>query len=152
MIGIFGELNPLSNFHPAEFIVDETTYHCSKQFIQQTKALYFSDTETADRIMNASTPSECKNIAKKIHNFDQESWDSVAKAECAKGINEKFLQNPDLLDVLLNRTGTKIIIECTKDDVWGTGVVLHSPNCLIRTKWTSQGIMGEILQELRDNV
>ena len=152
VIGFFGELNPLSNFHPAEFTVNETTYHCSEQFIQQTKALYFSDTETADKIMNASTPLECKNIARKISNFHQETWDSVAKSECAKGINEKFLQNPDLLDVLLNRTGTKTIIESAKDDVWGTGVALHSPNCLIRTKWTSQGIMGEILQELRDSV
>ena len=32
------------------------------------------------------------------------------------------------------------------------GVALHNPNCLKRNKWLSQGIMGEILQELRDTI
>ena len=34
----FGELNPLSNFHRAQFTVDGETYHSSEQFIQKTKA------------------------------------------------------------------------------------------------------------------
>ena len=102
--------------------------------------------------MNTTTAKECKSISIGIENYEEDTWNAVAKDLCAKGINEKFLQNRALLNVLLTRTGTKTIVEATKDDTWGTGVVLHSPNCLIRTKWTSQGIMGEILQELRDSM
>ena len=151
-VAFFGELNPLSNFHPAKFNLGEISYHCSEQFIQHTKALYFNDSAAADRIMNTTTAKECKSISIGIENYDEDTWNTVAKDLCAKGINEKFLQNPDLLNVLLTRTGTKTIVEATKDDTWGTGVALHSPNCLVRTKWTSQGIMGEILQELRDSM
>ena len=152
VIGFFGELNPLSNFHPAKFTIDDKTYHCSEQFIQESKALFFNDQENADRIMDTTTAIECKNLGYNITNFDQDSWSSSAKEICAKGINEKFLQNPELLDILLTRTGTKTIIESAKDDVWGTGVALHNPNCLQRNKWVSQGIMGEILQELCDTI
>ena len=154
IIGFFGELNPLSNFHPAEFTVGDKTYHCSEQFIQESKALFFNDHDTAERIMDTTTAAECKSIGYSVTDFNQETWNNSAKEICAKGINEKFLQNPELLDFLLTRTGTKTIIESTKDDIWGTGVVLHNPNCLKRNKWLSQGqgIMGEILEELRDTL
>ena len=104
--------------------------------------------------MDASTALECKSLGYNITDYNQDVWNGSAKEICAKGINEKFLQNPALLDTLLTRTGTKTIIESSKDDVWGTGVALHNPNCLKRGKWLSegQGIMGEILQELRDTI
>ena len=154
IIGFFGELNPLSNFHPAKFTVGEKTYHCSEQFIQESKALFFNDQESAKKIMDTTTALECKSLGHNITDFDEDSWNTSAKEICAKGINEKFLQNQDLLDILLTRTGTKTIIESTKDNIWGTGVALHNPDCLKRTKWISQGqgIMGEILQELRDSI
>ena len=142
----------LSNFHPATFTIEEYSYHCSEQFIQHTKALYFGDTESADKIMNTSTAQECKSISMNIEHFDEDKWNETVKNLCAKGINEKFLQNPSLLDVLLTCTSTKTIIEATKDDIWDTGTALHSPNCLLQNKWVSQDIMGEILQELRDEV
>ena len=31
----------------------------------------------------------------------------------------------------------------------GTGIPLHMDNCLDKSHWASQGILGEILQELR---
>ena len=37
MIGFFGELNPLSNFHPASFTINGNTYHSCEQFIQNQK-------------------------------------------------------------------------------------------------------------------
>ena len=51
VIGFFGELNPLSNFHPAKFTHNGFAYHCSEQMIQHEKALYFKDSETANAIM-----------------------------------------------------------------------------------------------------
>ena len=151
-IAFFGELNPLSNFRPAAFSLGDYNYHCSEQFIQHTKAMYFNDSATASRIMTTTTAKECKSISIGIEDFNEDTWNAVAKSLCGKGINEKFLRNPTVLNVLLTRTATKTIVEATKNNIWGTGVALHNPNCLIRTKWTSQGIMGEILQELRDSM
>ena len=37
-IGFFGELCPLSNFHPSPFLYNEVNYHSSEQMIQHMKA------------------------------------------------------------------------------------------------------------------
>ena len=42
-IVFFGELNPLSNFHPAKFTVNEFEYSTSEQYIQHMKAKFFND-------------------------------------------------------------------------------------------------------------
>ena len=37
------------------------------------------------------------------------------------------------------------------DYVWGTSVPLHEDNVLNQERWVNQGILGEMLQELRDD-
>ena len=49
---------------------------------------------------------------------------------------------------LLNKTGYKRIVECTNNRLWGTGVPLNRAECLDQSKWTSQGVLGEILEEI----
>ena len=151
-LAFFGELNPLSNFHPARFSMNETVYSSSEQYIQHTKALFFKDNKTAEAILAASTPHECKDLATNISGFRKSKWDKEAKKLCTPGIHEKFLQNDALLNILVERTGMKTIVESTTDPIWGTSIPIQSPHCLNKTKWTSQGILGEILQTLRDQV
>ena len=43
IVGFFGELNPLSNFHPCVFKVEDNWFHSSEQYIQLKKAKYFND-------------------------------------------------------------------------------------------------------------
>ena len=74
----------------------------------------------------------------------------MAKAQCQKGITEEFVQIPTLLKTLLS-TGTKVLVEGSRDSLWGTGVNLHSDDVLNRDKWKNTGILGEILMSIRDN-
>ena len=60
----------------------------------------------------------------------------------------KFAQNPRVMQALLE-TGNKELVECAKDTLWGTGVPLNEPNCLNEKYWKGQGILGEILHEIR---
>ena len=145
----FRELHPLSNFHPAPFVFDSFNYHCSKQFIQKKKAELFKDKSAIKRIEQATTRLKCKQDGGKISNYKKSVWEKKAKELCKPGIKQKFLENHQALTALLTDTGNKTIIECTKDTVWGCGIALHDENCLTKTKWTNQGIMGEILQEIR---
>ena len=48
-IGFFGELNPLSNFHPCKFEINGIQFHSSEQFIQYTKAMFFNDLEMSNK-------------------------------------------------------------------------------------------------------
>ena len=148
--GFFGELNPLSNFHHAPFTHHNFTYHCSEQFIQKQKAEMFKDKAAVKRIEQAPNGLACKLQGSKVSNFKKSQWDKKAKELCKPGIRQKFLENRNALTTLLNVTKNKTIVKCTKDTVWGCGVALQDENCLIKTEWTKQGIMGEILEEIRN--
>ena len=77
-------------------------------------------------------------------------WEEVACSVCKSGIRAKFQQNLVAMDTLLHKTGQKQIAECIADRLWGTGLPLADPACLDTSKWTSQGIMGQILENIRD--
>ena len=42
-------------------------------------------------------------------------------------------------------------MECTSDRLWGTGIPLNDANCLDSSRWINQGIMGQILEGIRNN-
>ena len=149
-VGFFGEANPLSNFHPAKFIHEGQTYISSEQFIQVTKAAYFGNLDTHMKIMGCKTSFDCKQISWSIKNVDSKCWDAVAMSLCEPGIREKFVQNPHLMHTLVRRTENKTIVECAKDRLWGTGSTLSEDSCLNRDRWITQGILGRILEHIRN--
>ena len=155
--GYFGELNPLSNFHPSPFRMYDQEYHCSEQYIQEAKAKYFNDTETYNKLRNTKTGLECKIIAKQTKNFNAKKWEQVAKDICKPGIKQKFQMNHNPRHMLLEYTKNKLIIECAKDTLWGNGVPLDNEMCLDSSLWKGrgtkkQGIMGEILCEIKNEL
>ena len=123
VVGFFGELCPLSNFHLANFTFKGQSYHSSKQFIQHTKAQLCNDGETANCIINTQSALACKQLGYMVKNYNCQDWVDSIETLCKDGIRAKFEQNPPLLRVLLN-TGNKTIVESSKDDVWGTGIPL----------------------------
>ena len=149
-IAFFGELNSLSNFHEAKFICEGEEFHCSEQYIQWKKAVYFKDRITEKRILNSIDALDCKETARDIKNFKKEEWDKKAEELCYEGIKQKFEQNPHLKEVLMD-TGNKTLVESCLDNVWGTGKTLSDPDCLTSTEWTSIGILGRILMKIRDS-
>ena len=148
-LGFFGELCPLSNFHRSSFLYNEVEYHSSEQMIQHMKAKLFGDKATQKLILSAKTPLECKKISKDINNFNFRTWANKAKEMCKKGLEAKFTQNPKAMQALLE-TGHKKLVECMHDGLWGNGIPLHQPNCLNQQLWKRQGILGEILQDIRE--
>ena len=149
-ICFFGELNPFSNFHPSEFTIDGNKYHSAEQYIVHQKAIYFNDTATAATVLTASTPLGCKQAVRNVTNFDSRRWNNAAKDVCKPGIEAKFRQNPVLMNILIS-TGTKTLAEASFDNVFGTGVPLHSENCLKENRWERIGILGKILMEIRSS-
>ena len=147
-LGFFGIMHPFSNFHPAEFSFAGHKYHCSEQLIQHLKAVHFEDEEVSRKIMSAKNALECKNLSKEIENYKHDTWATIAKAVCEEGIKAKFTQNENLQKTLLD-TEDKVIVECSYDQLWGTGIPLHEEGSLSPDRWVSQGILGEILQETR---
>ena len=95
-----GELSPYSNFHHSPFNMNGQCFHCGEQWIQYQKALTFGDSYTANQILQAETPLECKKLGYTINGVDKEKWSNTGYDKCFDGIREKFLQNPPLLSML----------------------------------------------------
>ena len=148
-VGFYGQLNPLSNFHYAQFTHEGITFHSSEQWIQYQKALFASDIDSCNKILATKKAIECKLLSHKIEDLDTDAWDEVAKSKCKPGIAAKFTQNPRLMESLL-RTKNKTIVECAKNTLWGTGYPLSNDDCLQSDNWVNQGILGEILEEIRE--
>ena len=92
-----------------------------------------------------------KILGKEITGCDIAKWNSDAESICYPGILSKFQQNPGLANFLKN-TGDRTILECCYDKVWGNGIPLSDPNCINPSKYTNQGIMGTILERVRDDL
>ena len=101
--------------------------------------------------MCAINSLDCKNFDRGIKNFNRRMWETVAKDICRPGIQAKFMQNPDLLQILVEKTNSKKIVESANDWLWGTGVPLAMEGCLNKERWITPGILGELLMEIREN-
>ena len=150
-IAFFGELNPFSNFHEARFTCEGEDFHCSEQYIQWKKAIFFNDTIVERRILNSTDALDSKEIARDIKNFDKEKWNENAEELCYEGIKQKYEQNPHLKEALID-TGCKTLVESCFDNIWGTGLPLSDQNCLTESKWKSKGILGRILMKIRESM
>ena len=118
--------------------------------IQHLKSTHFDDEETAMKIMEATTPLECKRLARDIDNYNQHGWNSIAKSMCESGIKHKLDHNPHLKMVLLKTQG-KTIVKCSLDKILGTGVPINDTQALKQNRWINQGILGEIQEELQEH-
>ena len=108
----FGELNPLSNFHPASFNHDGIQYHSTEQLIQHKKSQLFEDQTIEAAILASTSILDCKNEARNIRNYDQKRWEESAKTLCYEGIKAKFVQNLWLRKLLLS-TNDDTLAEAT---------------------------------------
>ena len=150
-IGFFGELCPFSYFYSTEFMWNGHIYHSSEQYIQHQKAIHCRDTTAANDIMSCKTALQCKRASKNIENYNSNEWTRYAETECIKGLLAKFDQNPKLKTILLNR-GTKTLVECSWDKIWGTGYPLSHLDCLDAEKWESTGLLGTLLMAVREKL
>ena len=97
VFAFFGELNPLSNFHPCKFTLEGETFNSSEQYIQWTKAKYCGDKIAMDRILNCEDVADCKEVSWDITNLNRKGWVESAETLCFEGIQAKFLQNDHLM-------------------------------------------------------
>ena len=105
---------------------------------------------TAGHILATKTAIACKQLSYTIQNYDHQSWIDVTHDKCHDGLRAKFAQNPHILHALLS-TGNKLLVESSKDNIWGTGIPLSRWDCLQRKYWNGNGLLSELLMEIHDS-
>ncbi len=156
VVGFFHENKDygcFSNWYHAEFDYGREHFVNSEQFMMYQKVMMFRKYDLATQIMETANPAACKKIAgQKFPEFDPDLWERTCKTIVKRGVKAKFVQNPDILEILLE-TGTAIIAECSPYDTkWGIGIDISDPDRNVIAKWKGKNLLGRILMEVRDEI
>ena len=142
----------LSNWYRSAFTVDGITFSSMEQYTMYEKAILFQDQQTAEKILGTDDVAEIKALGRMVRNFDEKIWREKRVSIVHKGVLQKFLQNPELAEKLLE-TGEQMIAECAvKDKIWGIGLSMGDEERFCVDKWKGQNLLGQILMQVRAEI
>ena len=123
-----------------------------EQYMMYEKAILFQDQQTAEKILGTDDVAEIKALGRMVRNFDEKIWREKRVSIVHKGVLQKFLQNPELAEKLLE-TGEQMIAECAvKDKIWGIGLSMWDEERFCVDKWKGQNLLGKILMQVRAEI
>ena len=140
-----------SNWYPSWIHKDGKGFPTSEHLFMYGKAMLFGDTEMAEKIIRVATPRDAKALGRKVHNFDADVWDENKFDIMYNAVLEKFRQNDDLREELLNSKydGLCFVEASPYDRIWGIGYgvneAFEEPNV---HRW-GQNLLGEVLNRVR---
>ena len=156
LIGFFHEdeeYGCFSNWYHSEFDYAGLHYANSEQFMMYHKVMMFRKYELADEIMQTSDPAKCKKIAgQRFPEFEPDLWEKTCATIVKRGVKAKFVQNRNILKILLD-TGNALLAECSPyDKKWGIGIDIHDPQRFAIARWKGRNLLGRILMEVREEL
>lgn len=139
-----------SNFYNSPFEIYGEVYPTVEHYFMTRKAQMFDpDGEAIKKMNNECTPAQMKKLGRQVKNFDPEGWDDESRGIMFYGVYEKFSQNLELREKLL-QTGYDILAEASPyDRKWGIGIGESHESAYQPDKWEGRNQLGEILMLVR---
>ena len=142
----------LSNWYFSPFYVNHILFSSMEQFMMYQKAVYFKDNKIATEILDTDDFKHIKELGRQVLNYNDHIWNGIRQIVVYQGIYEKFIQNPDLKELLLN-TQDALLAECAvKDKIWGIGLSMNGPDRFDPSKWKGQNLLGYTLMMVREQL
>lgn len=146
----FAENGIFSQWYPAKFTLDGTTYASTEQFMMAHKAKLFGDAEIYVSIMATDDPKVIRELGRKVKDFAAPVWAEYKYAIVCAANYLKFTQNRALKEALLT-TGDAMLVEASPyDRIWGVGLSADDPLIKNPCAWKGKNLLGEALMEVRD--
>ena len=142
------EASFLSNFAPSPIVEGDIIYSSAEHMYQAYKCRQAQAFDKMKAVIAAPTPLEAKRIADSIQETPE--WRKDRDTIMKKVVSDKFDQNPELRDLLLE-TGDKPLNEATHNDHFGIGVALMARE--IRDKsYRGANVLGVLLVNKRTSI
>lgn len=139
----------LSNWYLSNFMKDGILFSSMEQYMMYKKAELFQDAEISSQILETSNVGKIKALGRSIQNYDDTLWNGVRQIIVYEGLLEKFRQNEDLGQKLLE-THQDILAECAmQDKIWGIGLSMKDERRLDMNEWQGQNLLGFTLMMVR---
>lgn len=127
-------------------------FNCVEQFFMYTKAMTFYDFHAAMDIIQTSDPKVQQQLGRKVRGYNQELWDCYKETVMFNGNLAKFMENPELKE-LLKGTGDLILAEASDfDTIWGIGLDASDERAFDQNQWRGQNLLGKCLMKVRENL
>lgn len=140
----------LSQWWPAEFMLDGSSFRTAEHYMMWKKAMLFEDSATAERIASAEDPGEVKALGRLVHGFDEEMWDEQRYDIVVAANTAKFGQHERLREFLLS-TEERVLVEASPvDRIWGIGMNSDDPRAADPREWRGLNLLGFALMAARD--
>lgn len=141
-----------SNYYPAKFIYKNIVFNCTEQFLMYAKAKTFNDNFLAQKLLNELDPKIQKDLGNLVANYVDEVWEKKKEKVMYIACYEKFKQNPDLLEKLLETENTTLVEASANDKEWGIGMKDNDIGINNSSNWNGQNKLGYILTRVRDEL
>ena len=139
-----------SQWWTSPFVVDKVKYNTAEHWMMAQKAFLFNDKEIFAKITAANSPVEVKALGRQVRNFDEAVWNAKRFEIVVAGNLQKFLQNKDLKEFLLN-TKDRVLVEASPvDRIWGIGLAADNEKATNPKRWNGLNLLGFALMEVRD--
>ena len=139
-----------SQWWTSPFVVDDVRYNTAEHWMMAQKALLFNDKEVFANVIAANSPAEVKALGRQVRNFNEAVWNAKRFEIVVAGNLQKFLQNKDLKEFLLN-TKDRVLVEASPvDRIWGIGLAADNEKATNPKRWNGLNLLGFALMEVRD--
>ena len=141
-----------SQWAPSEFTIDGIKFSHAEQYMMYKKAMLFSDTETANKVLAAASPREQKALGRTVSNFNKDLWEQNCKQYVYDANYAKFTQNFMLLTGLMDTGDTELVEASPEDKIWGIGLGEEDSRAQNKETWQGTNWLGETLTKLREDL
>ncbi|MEU9122144.1 NADAR family protein [Streptomyces sp. NPDC048506] len=141
-----------SQWWPAPFTVDGTTYATAEHWMMAGKARLFEDVEAERRAIAAGHPKQAKDAGRMVRGFDEQIWQRHRFDLVVEGSVHKFGQQTALREYLLG-TGSRVLVEASPlDRIWGIGLAADDERAGNPERWRGLNLLGFALMETRQRL
>lgn len=124
-----------SNFSQHGFEKDGRYWPTSEHYFQAQK---FEDEAVQEKIRNAKTPMHAAQLGRSRDFTLRGDWEEHKVAIMKAAVYEKFMNHPDIAEVLLSTGDEEIIENSPGDSYWGCG-----------SEGDGKNMLGKVLAEVR---
>ena len=104
------------------------------------------------KIMQSKFQKQIKALGRKVKNFDGKVWDKCKYSIVLNGNYQKFMQNSEIKEFLIN-TNDRILVEASPfDAICGIKMGVKDENIENPNKWQGENLLGFALMEVRNKL